>query len=72
MNLSPKYLIKLLEQHGFVFLRAKGSHQLYHNSITGKTIVVPVHGGKDMKKGTFLAILKQAGIDKSNPYIGQN
>jgi predicted RNA binding protein YcfA (HicA-like mRNA interferase family) len=27
---------------------------------------VPVHGGKDMKKGTFLAILKQAGIDKND------
>ena len=29
-----------------------------------KTAIVPVHGGKDLKKGTFLAILKQAGIDK--------
>jgi predicted RNA binding protein YcfA (HicA-like mRNA interferase family) len=26
---------------------------------------VPVHGNKDVKKGTFLAILKQAGIDKN-------
>ena len=64
MNLSPKILIKMLEQNGFVFQRAKGSHQLFHNATTGKTIIVPVHGGKDMKKGTFLAILKQAGIDK--------
>ena len=62
MNLSPRHLIKILEQNGFVYQRAKGSHQLFHNVITGKTIVVPVHGGKDMKKGTFLAILKQAGI----------
>jgi predicted RNA binding protein YcfA (HicA-like mRNA interferase family) len=28
--------------------------------------VVPVHGNKDIPKGTFLAILKQAGIDKNN------
>ena len=34
-------------------------------AITGKTVVVPVHGGRDMKKGTLLRILKQAGIDKS-------
>jgi predicted RNA binding protein YcfA (HicA-like mRNA interferase family) len=27
---------------------------------------VPVHGGRDMKKGTFLAILKHAGIDKGD------
>jgi predicted RNA binding protein YcfA (HicA-like mRNA interferase family) len=64
MNLSPKRLIKILEQHGFVFKRAKGSHQLYYNATTRKTVTVPVHGGRDMKKGTFLAILKQAGIDE--------
>jgi predicted RNA binding protein YcfA (HicA-like mRNA interferase family) len=66
MNLSPKYLIKILELNGFVCLRAKGSHQIYYNPVTGKTVVVPVHGGKDMKKGTFLAILKHAGIDKND------
>jgi predicted RNA binding protein YcfA (HicA-like mRNA interferase family) len=47
------------------FKRGKGSHQIYYNSITNITVVVPVHGGKDIKKGTFLAILKQAGIDKN-------
>jgi predicted RNA binding protein YcfA (HicA-like mRNA interferase family) len=66
MNLSPKHLIKLLEANRFYFKRAKGSHQLYYNSQTNITIIVPVHGGKDMKKGTFLAILKQAGIDKND------
>ena len=65
MNLNPKYVVKLLEQHGFVFKRSKGSHQLYNNAETNKTVIVPIHGGKDMKKGTFLAVLKQAGIDKS-------
>ncbi len=64
MNLSPKNLIKILEQHGFFYKRTKGSHQLYYNTVTNKTVIVPVHGGKDMKKGTYLAIIKQAGIDK--------
>ena len=65
MNLSAKYLIKILEERGFIFKRAKGSHQLYHNILTNRTIVVPVHN-KDMKKGTFYAILKQADIDKND------
>jgi len=65
VNLSPLYLIKLLQHHGFVFKRAKGSHQIYHNQDSNKTIIVPLHGGKDLKKGTFLAILKQAGINKN-------
>lgn len=66
MNLSPKNLVKILEKHGFVFKRAKGSHQLYYNLVKNKTVIVPYHGGKDLKKGTFLAILKQAEIDKNN------
>jgi predicted RNA binding protein YcfA (HicA-like mRNA interferase family) len=65
MNLSPKHLIIILEQHGFIFKRSKGSHQLYYNPDTNKTVIVPVHGGKDMKKGTYLAVIKQAGIDKN-------
>jgi predicted RNA binding protein YcfA (HicA-like mRNA interferase family) len=65
MNQSPKHLIKLLEQHGFIFRRAKGSHQIFYNQSTNITVIVPVHGSKDIKKGTFLAILKQAGIDKT-------
>ena len=63
MNLSPDYLIKLLEENGFVFKRSKGSHQVYYNSISNKTIVVPFHDGKDLKKGTFMSIVKQAGIE---------
>jgi len=65
MNLSPKFLIKVLEQNGFIFKRSKGSHHIFYNVATNKTIVVPIHGNKDLPKGTFIAILKQAGIDKS-------
>lgn len=64
MNLSPKYLIQLLEAHGFYFKRAKGSHHIYYNVLSNVTVIVPVHG-KDLKKGTFFGILKQAGIDKT-------
>ena len=62
MNLSPTYLIRLLEENGYVFKRGKGSHQVYYNPMNNKTIMVPYHNGKDLKKGTFMAILKQAGI----------
>ncbi len=32
--------------------------------ITTPYVIVPVHGSKDIKKGTLLGILKQAGIDR--------
>jgi predicted RNA binding protein YcfA (HicA-like mRNA interferase family) len=64
MNQSPQHLMKLLEMHGFLLKRSKNSHHIFYNPISNITVVVPVHN-KDIKKGTFLAILKQAGIDKN-------
>jgi len=65
VNYSAKNLIRILLQKGFVFKRTKGSHYLYYSPVTGKTISVPMHGNRDLAKGTFFTILKQAGIDKS-------
>lgn len=66
MNQSPQHLIKLLEKNGFIFKRAKGSHQIFFKASENITVIVPVHGSKDVKKGTFLAICKQAGINKQD------
>ena len=66
MNLSAKRLVELLKQHGFLFKRSKGSHHLFYNASSNKTVTVPIHGNRDLRKGTFLAVLKQAGIDKSD------
>ncbi|MFA5972269.1 MAG: type II toxin-antitoxin system HicA family toxin [Lentimicrobiaceae bacterium] len=66
MNYSAKNLIRLLEQRGFYFKRANGSHHLYYNAVSGKTLIVPVHGNRDLSKGLFFALLKQAGIDKTD------
>jgi predicted RNA binding protein YcfA (HicA-like mRNA interferase family) len=44
MKLSPKYVIQLLEKEGYIYKRAKGSHQIYYNPVTRKTIIIPVHG----------------------------
>jgi predicted RNA binding protein YcfA (HicA-like mRNA interferase family) len=63
-SLTPKELIKLLEQKGFAFDRSKGSHQIYFNKEKKLRIVIPMHN-KDLPTGTLHAILKQAGIDKN-------
>lgn len=64
MNYSPKHLIKLLEDKGYHFKRVNGSHHIYFHQEFKKTVVVPVHGNKDIPKGTFMSIIKQAGISK--------
>jgi predicted RNA binding protein YcfA (HicA-like mRNA interferase family) len=64
-SLTSKELIKILSQKGFVLKRIKGSHHYFVNPENGKIAVVPMHN-KDLPKGTFLAILKQAGINKED------
>lgn len=64
MSRSAKKLIKILQGEGFEFKRSKGSHHTYHHPSMKRTVVVPVHGKKDLPKGTYYGILKQAGIDK--------
>jgi predicted RNA binding protein YcfA (HicA-like mRNA interferase family) len=66
-SLSYKKLIGLLETKGFVVSRKKGSHIIFKNSTTGKIVPVPLHGKNNpIPVGTFLAILKQARIDKKD------
>ncbi|MBI1766999.1 MAG: type II toxin-antitoxin system HicA family toxin [Bacteroidetes bacterium] len=65
MSYSAKDLSKILNDHGFEFKRSKGSHHLFQNKQSGKIVVVPFHGNKDLPKGTYFGILKQAGIDKN-------
>lgn len=66
MNRSAKKLIKILLENGFEFKRSKGSHQVYYHPGKNKTVIVPLHGKKDIPKGTFYSILKEAGIDKTS------
>lgn len=61
MNLSPKRLIRILEENGFYRKRmGKGSHHIDCNPDPKIMVPVPVHG-----KGTFPGVLKDAGSDTS-------
>jgi predicted RNA binding protein YcfA (HicA-like mRNA interferase family) len=64
MDYSPRKLIHLPEQKGYSLKRVNGSHHIYFQKESKKTVVVPVHGNKDIPKGTFMSIIKQAGISK--------
>lgn len=61
-SLKGKEVVKILVRFGFVEKRTTGSHVILKNATTGKIIVVPVHGNKDVKRGTLFAIIKEAGL----------
>jgi len=55
-----KDLVKLLMNHGWKVDRIKGSHHIMTKDT--KTVVVPVHGTRDIPKGTENSIRRQAGL----------
>lgn len=66
MDYSPKRLIKLLEDNGWVLDRIKSSHHIYKHPETGRAVPIPVHGTKDLGKGLFYKIVKQTGLDRED------
>ena len=63
-SITPKEIIRILKQKGFLLDRSRGSHQVWLHPVSHKRAIVPMHN-KDIPIGTLYAILKQAGIDKS-------
>lgn len=62
-SFTPQQVIKLIEKKGFILDRSKGSHRIFVHPETKRRVVVPFHK-KDLPRGTFMEILKQAGISK--------
>jgi len=58
---TAKELIKMIENVGWRFARAKGSHYVFEHATRPGKVVVPVHHGT-MPPGTANSILKQAGL----------
>ncbi len=63
-SLTPKDIVRILKQKGFILDRTKGSHQIWLHPVTRKRVIVPMHN-IDIPKRTLYAILKQAGLDKN-------
>ena len=59
---SSKWIVRVLEQHGFVFVSQKGSHAKFRTSgINVATVIVPM-GKKEIPVGTFRSIVRQSGL----------
>ncbi|MBI2558422.1 type II toxin-antitoxin system HicA family toxin [Candidatus Woesearchaeota archaeon] len=61
---SGSVVIKMLEKEGFLPVRQRGSHVSLHKKVNGKTLLVVVPMKKEIKKGTLLSIIKQAGMTR--------
>lgn len=63
--LSGREVCDILEKHGFIQVRQRGSHIIMQKKIIGSTITVPVPNHKELRIGTLLSIIRQSGVPKS-------
>jgi len=65
-RISGKRMCRVLESHGWTLVRTKGSHRAFQKEGNPKTIIVPVHGNKELKLGTQRGIMKDAGLNEDD------
>lgn len=57
-------VIKAFEKMGFYLNKVEGSHHIMCKDEGQLSVSIPVHKGKDIKKGTLNGILKGANITR--------
>ena len=60
---TPTHVIRALERAGFFLDHSTGSHRYYRHPNRPGVVTVPFHR-REFKRGTLLAILKQAGLTR--------
>jgi len=65
-SISGKRLCKILEAHGWTLKRINGSHHIYTHPDSSSILTVPVHGNRDLQRGTLMGLLKGAGLSEND------
>jgi len=65
LSLSSREVCRILQKHGFVIVRQKGSHIILRKQLPDRGITVPVPNHSEIAKGTLKSIIDQSEIPKS-------
>lgn len=60
--LSGQEVRRVLESHGFQWVRQRGSHMVMQQVIECGTITVPVPDHSELRTGTLRSIIRQSGL----------
>ncbi len=63
--LSGGQVCRILEQHGFVEVRQRGSHVIMQKQLKDATITVPVPAHSQLRIGTLQSVIRQSGLPRS-------
>ncbi len=59
---EAKDLARVATKLGFALDRQKGSHAIFYRQSDGVRIVIPMHSGRPLKRGTLSGILEDMGL----------
>jgi predicted RNA binding protein YcfA (HicA-like mRNA interferase family) len=66
LRLSGREARAILERHGFVLVRQRGSHMILQlRKPDGGTITVPIPDHRELKTGTLLGIIDQSALPRA-------
>jgi predicted RNA binding protein YcfA (HicA-like mRNA interferase family) len=63
--LSGREVCQILERHGFLEVRRRGSHVVMQRRTDTGTITVPVPDHRELATGTLLSIIRQSGVGRT-------
>lgn len=63
--LSGREACRILQEHGFLEVRRRGSHIVMQRRTDTDSVTVPVPDHRELAIGTLLSIIRQSGIPRS-------
>ena len=63
--LSGNDVCKILERHGFIEVRRRGSHIAMHQRTPESTVTIPMPDHKELRSGTLMSIIRQSALPRS-------
>ena len=68
--MSSREICRLLEQHGFIRVRQRGSHIIMQRQVAGGTTTIPVPDHDEVRRGTLRSIIRQSGLSRTLFEVG--
>lgn len=62
--LSGREVCRILQQHGFVEVRRRGSHIVMQRRTDAGSVTVPIPDHRELAIGTLLSIIRQSGVSR--------
>jgi predicted RNA binding protein YcfA (HicA-like mRNA interferase family) len=63
--LSGREVCRILQQHGFVEVRRRGSHIVMQRRTDANSVTVPIPDHRELAIGTLQSIIRQSGVARA-------